>query len=729
MAEITTNTKAYDLTRDETARREERKWLDRLENRDWLDFSATRPLSPGVSVIIPSYKAFATISKTIRSLSAQTLSLKKFEIIIVCNGDDDGTAGLLDELQAEFSDLQLKVLHSPQANAGGARNLGMLTAKYEFTTFVDADDFVEPNFLQSSLDLASNDQIVVNPIVNLTTDGIRDEDNSLNQRISQLAGSTVPLAEVPWVLGFNACKLVATQHLSNFEYRTDLKSGEDIVYFANLLTITSLKVKFLELTPKTAYVRVLRGNSVSRQDESFDFNVRQRVDCISALQEIHTPREHISARRSLEAAQAGFIQRYLIGNPEDSDRLEAYLGQIGFISFPWEILNKGKAKDLAISYCFSPYSDTSAVVAAKAIAERRLIVDVISNDLSNVRQVDPSLSFLSSRWIDQRSIIDAPASFSGWPAISQFATKAFEVAQKRSESIGAYQTLYSRALWVGSHVAAALFKKRHIDIYWTAEFSDPLRFGVEGEHRPGEIIEDSVSRSLRQVLDARGYGDLEIITLFDLVEASSLVLADDIIFTNPNQMEFILSHYPKELSTPVRAKSRIRAHPTPSPAAYFVAPSGYVVDQNKINIGFFGSFYVNRGLGDLFTALFNLRKKDRGRLVIHIFCNEVDLATDEVRKWGLEDVVKVNPYLPYMNFLNAATKFEVLLVNDIERNLNLNVNPFLPSKLSDYRGAGAHIWGLIDEGSPLSREQLDFRSPVGNSRATLNTLQEIIEFF
>ncbi|MDR7329886.1 glycosyltransferase [Corynebacterium guangdongense] len=726
MNDIEHNVRAYDLLHDESARNAERDWLLKIQKRGWISPLANRDFAPGVSVIIPAHKAVDTIGITIRSLLNQSLPYAHFEVIVVCNGEDDGTSAVLNNIGEAHSEFGLRIFHSDIANAGSARNMGLSLARHEYVTFVDADDEVETNFLSQSLSLADEHLVVASPIVNCTSEGVKEEDNSLNKRIAGAADTTVALEDVPWLLGFNACKLVSTRVLLGLQYRSDLVSGEDLVFFANLLSVPGLQVKFPATGNEAAYIRHLRPDSISRQTESFDFNVRQRVDCIAALRDIRVDDSKLNARNTLENAQLGFVKRYLASRPQDSSKLEEYLAQTGFLDFPWESINAGTARDLAISYCFSPFSDTSAVVAEKAIAERGRVVDVISNDMSKVRKKDHSVSFLAARWIDRHIVVDTPPSFAGWEPISKFGEKAFEEAERLSRQKGGYETLYSRALWVGSHVAAAMFKNRHPEVKWTAEFSDPLRFGVEGQRREGAFTKNAVSDTLFRILVSRGWESLEVETLFDLVEAATMLLADEVVFTNANQADFMLSHYPAPFAQAVRDKSIVRPHPTPPNASYYAVLSKHSVASDRVNIGYFGSFYINRGLGDLFTALINTSAAERRKVAVHIFCNAVEEARTQVRDWGLGDVVSVNPYLPYMEFLNASTKFDVLLVNDVSRGPHLPVNPFLPSKLSDYRGAGARIWGLIDLDSPLSREHIDYKSTVGNSRAIMETLKEII---
>lgn len=687
------------------------------------------PLLHGVSVITPSYRSVDTLGETLRSLAAQTLAKDEFEIIVVLNGEDDGTRSMLHSLASDLGEVTIRIIENSRSSAGAARNLALKLARFDHVTFVDADDLVAPRFLETMLQSAEEGaSIVASPIVNLDSDGNFDAENSLNQRIMENSGKTLPLAAVPWLLGFNACKLVPTSLVSALNYREDLPSGEDLVFFANLLADSELKAVFPENADQAEYIRRLKDNSVSRQTESFEFNVRQRVMCIQALRDIDVPLETLPARVALERAQASFVRRYLENHVTEVEKLEQLLGDIAFVDFPWSWLNEGKARDLAISYCFLPYADTSAVVAAKALAERKKVVDVISADMSELRKTDSSLNFLASRWIENQFEVSVKPSFSDWGLNVLFAKKAADISRTRQNLRGfAYETLYTRALWMGSHIAGSFLKLEQPEIQWTAEFSDPLRFGVDGSPRVGGFEMDEDAETLLSIIESRSPVELVVESIFDLVEMSTMLLADELLFTNENQMEFMLSKYPPEMAALVAEKARVRQHPSPSADAYRVVESSPPFDPRKINIAYFGAFYVNRGLGDVFTALVNSSVEVRERVNLHVFCNDPVKAQVEMDSMGLSGIAFAHEYLPYMEFLNATTKADVLVVNDITRSPGLQINPFLPSKYSDYKGSGCSVWGIIDTGSPLSTKPLDFVSYTGNAPSAVKVLNQIVK--
>ena len=98
----------------------------------------------------------------------------------------------------------------------------------------------------------------------------------------------------------------------------------------------------------------------------------------------------------------------------------------------------------------------------------------------------------------------------------------------------------------------------------------------------------------------------------------------------------------------------------------------------------------------------------------------------EIKGSSLESVFLVNPYADFFEFLNLTKKFDCLIVNDAATVGVKEINPYLPSKLSDYLGSGTPIWGLFENGSSLSKFDLTYKSKLRNVEDTLKTLKQII---
>ncbi len=98
-----------------------------------------------ISVIIPAYNSEAYLAETLDCLLSQTL--KDIQIIVVNDGSIDGTDKIIEEY-AKKSD---KILPVFQQNAGvsAARNNGIEKADGEYILFLDSDDLLSENALES----------------------------------------------------------------------------------------------------------------------------------------------------------------------------------------------------------------------------------------------------------------------------------------------------------------------------------------------------------------------------------------------------------------------------------------------------------------------------------------------------------------------------------------------------------------------------------------------------
>ena len=98
---------------------------------------------PRFSVIIPLYNKAPYVRKTVESVLGQTFG--DYELIIVDNGSNDGSH----EIVAAFTDHRIKIV-CLEENVGvsNARNKGVSLASAPQITFLDADDWWEPTFLE-----------------------------------------------------------------------------------------------------------------------------------------------------------------------------------------------------------------------------------------------------------------------------------------------------------------------------------------------------------------------------------------------------------------------------------------------------------------------------------------------------------------------------------------------------------------------------------------------------
>jgi peptidoglycan/xylan/chitin deacetylase (PgdA/CDA1 family)/predicted TPR repeat methyltransferase len=102
-------------------------------------------MSSVVTVVIPAFNAADTIHEALDSLKVQTR--RDWDAIVVDDGSTDGTA----EVVEAYGDPRVRLIRQENGGASAARNAGLTQAKGEWILFLDADDWIAPNFFEKML--------------------------------------------------------------------------------------------------------------------------------------------------------------------------------------------------------------------------------------------------------------------------------------------------------------------------------------------------------------------------------------------------------------------------------------------------------------------------------------------------------------------------------------------------------------------------------------------------
>jgi glycosyltransferase involved in cell wall biosynthesis len=693
--------------------------------------TAPRRGRPSVSVMVPSYLGAQRLPGCLESLAAQTLDPAEFEIVVVLNGPPDGS----DEVVVAFSEVHahhhVRTVELSEPGAGNARNIGLSVARGAYITFIDDDDRVTPTYLAAMLAVAEPDVVVATLIGNVaegaTQDDPPDIETYIGRGLAPLAGQTVAGQDLVTAFSYNAAKLVSIDIARLATYDPELSSGEDHVYWLALFAQRPFRLRVVS-EPDAMYLRSMRFGGVGRQQTSYDFNVIQRLRCMKAIEKIDRSDPAVaSVARGLMKGQAWWVNYYLHRYPEDHAQVVADVAAHGLREVPWSSINEGLARDLAICYCFPPDLDTSGVVAAKRLRERGVVTDVISHDLSRLRTVDPNSKRIAEEVLGRTHVVTGVASFSNWKAVPPFVEETWGTVLEWERRQGLYRSVYSRAMAVNAHYAAALVKLRRRHIEWVAEFSDPLKLNPLGEVRMGDVGKDWLSEELARGVQAAGFEVGPDPALFEWAEHLAYALADRIVFTNAAQMELMLGYCCDDrLVRRVRSIAEVRPHPTLPRRFYDMLPAQLPRSDDVVNLAYFGVFYSTRDLGDVVRALVRLRQDERERVRLHVFTSNPDVLTLQVVRAGLAGVVKVHPFVPVLEFLNLTTQFDVLVVDDAATAQHHGRNPYLPSKVADYMGSGTPVWAICEPGSVMSSLDLEVTSPLGDVDAALTVLRSLI---
>lgn len=138
---------------------------------------------PQISVIIPAYKTQQYVERCIYSVLGQTLN--NIEIIVVNDSSPDNTLSIIEQIASTWSGNKTIRIISHERNQGlsAARNTGITHAQAEFIYFLDSDDYIAPNALETLLKLAQAEDAPVTIGGVLQVD---EEDRPLDHQICHM---------------------------------------------------------------------------------------------------------------------------------------------------------------------------------------------------------------------------------------------------------------------------------------------------------------------------------------------------------------------------------------------------------------------------------------------------------------------------------------------------------------------------------------------------------------
>ena len=140
---------------------------DYLENRvlfnKYLDFleikekSVTYP-EDLISIIVPIYNVSPYLQLCLESIEKQTYP--HFEVLLINDGSRDNSKDICQEFI--HKDKRFRYFEQENLGISAARNTGILNSNGEFITFIEGDDFVDPNYLEELYHAAlKNDSEIV----------------------------------------------------------------------------------------------------------------------------------------------------------------------------------------------------------------------------------------------------------------------------------------------------------------------------------------------------------------------------------------------------------------------------------------------------------------------------------------------------------------------------------------------------------------------------------------
>lgn len=111
-------------------------------------------IEPLVSVIVPVYNVEKYLECCVNSIVNQTY--RNLEIILVDDGSTDSSLKICDEFAAQ--DNRIRVIHKENGGQCSARNAALDLCRGEWITFIDSDDYVNPEMISCLFEQAEKNE-------------------------------------------------------------------------------------------------------------------------------------------------------------------------------------------------------------------------------------------------------------------------------------------------------------------------------------------------------------------------------------------------------------------------------------------------------------------------------------------------------------------------------------------------------------------------------------------
>lgn len=177
-----------------------------------------------VSIITPVFNGRAVLPKAVASVQAQ--SCGDWEWIIIDDGSTDSTSDYL----ATLKDPRIKVIRQANSGVSSARNAGLDVASGKFLTFLDADDALSEESLETRIRYFNlyPETTLVDGWINIKDAKL---DATMRVRIGGAAGPYFPrLIRLDSTVFFSVAVMVRRSAIGNTRFHVGLTHCEDLLF-------------------------------------------------------------------------------------------------------------------------------------------------------------------------------------------------------------------------------------------------------------------------------------------------------------------------------------------------------------------------------------------------------------------------------------------------------------------------------------------------------------------
>ena len=231
-----------------------------------------------LSVVVPVYNVENYILDCASSLLSQ--NYPDFEVVFVDDGSTDKSISILEKILAGKNKENFRIIHKQNAGLPQARKTGIEHATGEYVTFVDSDDWLEPDYLNNAMKYVENsclDLYSLGYLDDRGTDGITEKAKPEDFQVLTLKEYFTALHKRQ--LYHTMCSKIISKKL--LEDIFDFPTG-NFIYEDYVTLIPALKyVNKIGLIPESGYHYRYRNDSMGH--EGFSLGKKKGYEEITAL--------------------------------------------------------------------------------------------------------------------------------------------------------------------------------------------------------------------------------------------------------------------------------------------------------------------------------------------------------------------------------------------------------------------------------------------------------------
>lgn len=110
-----------------------------------MEKESTKTTDVLISVVVPIYNVEKYLERCVNSIINQTY--KNLDIILVDDGSQDNSGKICNKYKEKYSNIH--VIHQKNQGLSVARNNGLAIAKGDYITFIDSDDWIKEDMIES----------------------------------------------------------------------------------------------------------------------------------------------------------------------------------------------------------------------------------------------------------------------------------------------------------------------------------------------------------------------------------------------------------------------------------------------------------------------------------------------------------------------------------------------------------------------------------------------------